>query len=70
MTAKEKAIKLCDKFAATLFNTEHAQECALICVEEIINNRSSDDSSYVDENGKGWDWDLYWQEVKEEISNL
>jgi hypothetical protein len=68
MTPKEKAIELVDKYLRTYpiginptvtisYTTNEAKQCALIAVDEII-----------DECRVGMDW--FWQEVKEEIELL
>ena len=69
MNAKEKAEELVLKFLRVenntpkWFNTHIAKQCALIAVDEIINNVLV-----------GIDlpstWGNYWQEVKTEINNL
>ena len=72
MTAKEKAKELYEKIYFLKVNNsgcwmfkEAAKECALICVNVILN----------DVGAKDWELDTgtntnYWQEVKEEINNL
>ncbi len=71
MTPKEKAIELIEKYRDVSIsfvdsiegtcdmrmNNEDAKECALIAVDEII-----------DECRAGMDW--FWEEVKQEIQNL
>lgn len=65
MTPKEKAILLVNRFYATLLRNDHLQsynaskECALISVDEIINEPAYADSG-----------SIYWQQVKQEIENL
>lgn len=75
MKAKDKAIELINKFSGYVssetmlkHNDENrkqsnAKECALICVDEILNsepiNPSHEDSAY-----------RYWEEVKQEIEKL
>ena len=59
MTPKEKAKELIDKYLNadyTDINIHGAKQCALIAVDEIL-----------EECRIGMDW--YWQEVKEEINN-
>ena len=71
MTPKEKAKELINKFlnskpssgSYVSINTEHAKQCALICVDEIINQRPQLPSSYTSTIE-------YWQEVKKEIEAL
>ena len=68
MTAKEKAKELFDRFyeiepVEPIYfgvNIGQAKQCALICVDEIIEAESN---YYPNEIN-------YWQEVKEEISKL
>jgi hypothetical protein len=57
MTPQEKAEELVDKFSLVgLQQRNEGLACALICVEEIIEN---------------YDTTLaFWQEVKKEIENL
>jgi hypothetical protein len=57
MTPKEKAKELVNKFCATRLYDEQAKQCALISVDEIIEECV-------------WDWTEYWQEVKQEIEKL
>jgi len=67
MTPKEKAIELFDKYCLELktegnefgyyTNTIQAKKCALIAVDEIL-----------EECRLEKDW--YWQEVKQELENL
>jgi len=67
MTPKEKAEDLVDKQRTILDPldmgdyTHLAKQCALICVEEIMNSTG------------GFLWDIevkYWQQVKQEIEKL
>ena len=64
MIPKEKAIELFDKFNkpdTTHYPYVHnAQQCALIAVDEIIDNIVDDDKQVLN----------YWAEVKQEIKNL
>lgn len=74
MNCKEKAEDLVNK--CTLFSgglkalsdgaKRHAKQCAIICVEEIINSQWA--LSPFSE--KGTPWTLYWQSVKTEIEKL
>ena len=62
MTPKEKAIELVDKYIQTNGNSFFAKQCALIAVDEIINNDGfTKFDDYLTE---------YWQEVKQEIEKL
>ncbi len=72
MTAKEKAKELYFKYylqvADGSFPEYNAKQCALIAVDEIINNNSKIpgdlDGLHIMENT------LFWEEVKHEIKNL
>jgi len=77
MTPKEKAIELVDRyyslFSLELENTidiTEAQKCALIALDEILNNSVN----YIAYDGvvdnELWVDDEYWQEVKQEIENI
>jgi hypothetical protein len=64
MTAKEKAIRLVEKYYAFIDFSEvyqpsskSAKNCALICVDEILEFHDRIDVKY-------------WKEVKQEILNL
>jgi hypothetical protein len=77
MTPKEKAIELVDRYYS-LFSLEfentiditEAQKCALIALDEILNNSVN----YIAYDGvvdnELWVDDEYWQEVKQEIENI
>jgi hypothetical protein len=62
MEAKEKAENLVLKFlrvennTPNWFNTHIAKQCAIIAVEEVLNEPDSSE--------------VYWQQVKTEINNL
>jgi hypothetical protein len=57
MTPQEKAKELVDKFTVVgLQQRNEGLACALICVDEIIENYDT--------------FLAYWQEVKKEIENL
>ncbi len=66
MTAKEKAKELVNKMVCNIpqhyDEYQQAKDCALICVEEIIESVTSD---WVHDKNKE-----YWQEVKKEIEKL
>lgn len=61
MTPKEKAKELVHTYEKWTLS-EYACECALIAVEEILDNRGV--PFYFEDNYK------YWQEVKQEINKL
>ena len=69
MTAKEKAKELVGKFLNEQNNTEEiseAKQCALICVDEILENITEEVMTY-----KPFMMNTdYWQEVKQEINKL
>jgi hypothetical protein len=81
MTSKEKAIELVNKMFAppncVIINRRQfgktflAKQCALIAVDEILNNNCG---SYTDEsnatNNEIYCDEYYWQEVKTEIEKL
>ena len=70
-TTKEKAIELVERFLALKkinpnaitrpYNWQEAKQCALICVDEILEIKSVYHSIELDN---------YWQEVKQEIEKL
>ena len=64
MTPKEKAMEIAMKFDEK-GETDNAKQCALICVEEIIEQIRllNHDSHFRTLNS-------YWQEVKKEIEKL
>ena len=67
MTPKEKAEELVEIYDSTLTYLESklkAKQCALIAVDEILNN--IDFTSMIN----GTDDYNFWQEVKEEIEKL
>ena len=70
MTPKEKAEELHNKFykineGVNLIYFEEAKQCALIAVEEILDNFPNEFwDEYLIDNFK------YWQEVKKEIEVL
>ena len=65
MTAKDKAKELVDRFLGITYNWQAAKQCALICVDEIINTYPTPWSSLDIDPQKE-----YWQEVKQEIEKL
>lgn len=79
MTPKEKASELFEKIRMGIWKNgnphhinDHAKECALICVEELILSTHS----YRWHQELGWDeisdefTQNYWGKVKEEIQKL
>lgn len=71
MTPKEKAIELQFKYWKNADLTpEQAQQCALIAVDEILNNSTSYNAYDGVLNNELWADDEYWQEVKQEIEKL
>ena len=73
MSAKEKAIELVDRYSELGIGHPTslllAKQCALIAVDEIINNIPCRE----DYSSNGWvliDNTEYWKEVKKEIINL
>ena len=79
MTAKEKAFELVEKFdehtfkPSPLFNPNfkepfyHSKQCALLCVDEIIEQWEYIDTYLADLSGTLNPNLKYWQEVKIEI---
>jgi hypothetical protein len=75
MTPKEKAKELVEKFmpfisgadryntTLGIYDTEISKQCALIAVDELIKSSPQKPRSYTDTM-------LYWEEVKQEISNI
>ena len=74
MTPKEKAEELFDKFNnpdRTNYPYSHnAQQCALIAVDEILNEYAHAENHIEDIMGKISIYIKYWQEVKQEIEAL
>ena len=71
MTAKEKAEELVERFLETQSNTEElydAKQCALICVDEIINTGVHTD--YIKVDGYMLSLFEFYTEVKQEIEKL
>ena len=76
MTAKEKAIELvesflpysdyneCDVFTQRENQLKNAKQCALICVDEIIEEILSTPNVYE------LDTYYYWKDVKQEVNQL
>jgi hypothetical protein len=64
MTAKDKAMEIAMKFDKK-GETDNAKQCALICVDEIINTYPSPWSSLDVDPQKD-----YWEEVKQEIYKI
>ena len=73
MNPKEKAKELVKKFSHKLpyysekDNTEKSKQCALICVEEIIDSEPMEDFGCSDSGTEYRSTDEFWQEVKQEI---
>ena len=63
MTAKEKAIELYNKFWGAYQHDPVSHECALICVDEIL-------EALEHHTWQNKDWVRYYNEVKEEINKL
>ena len=76
MTPKEKAIELIDKFKVLdseghVLSWSCAKECALICVNEILETTKEEYQQVVDqEYRKSTRHNQYWQQVKQEIEKL
>ena len=65
MTPKEKAKELVDKMHSKMYSDGiyDAKQCALICVDEIIEEIKEWNMSVIDYQNRI----EYWQEVKQEI---
>ena len=68
MTPKEKAIELVEDMhdAPEMGYNEHAKQCALIAVDEIIDS----EPQYEWSNDYWKNPNDFWKEVKQEIENL
>jgi hypothetical protein len=68
MTPKDKALELVEDMhdAPEVGYNEHAKQCALIAVEEIL----SDYKNYLMHENTEYKGLMYWQEVKKEIELL
>lgn len=64
MTPREKAKELVGRFLQHRYTNEDSKECALICVDEILNDNPNIHSLRDRLNHK------YWTEVKREIEKL
>jgi hypothetical protein len=73
MNAREKASELIVDFQlkCKTLNYQEAKQCALIAVDEILNNNCG---SYTDEanatNSKIYCDEYFWQDVKSELRSL
>ena len=76
MTPKEKATELFNKFSLNYYHVTNAKQCALICVDEIINNmklvhKPEYTSIFIQEQYLDlYEAIEYYQEVKQEIEKL
>ena len=68
MTPKEKAIEIIDRFYIEVKFYEKAKQCALICVDEIMNLGLLYGDAPFGDGGK--QFYSYWQQVKTEIKKL
>ncbi len=68
MTPKEKALELVEDMqnAPEIGYNEHAKQCALIAVDEILLSQFQFDMMSI----YGTPFNHYWQEVKKEIEAL
>tara|TARA_R110000772_G_scaffold89748_3_gene185779 strand:+ start:167 stop:361 length:195 start_codon:yes stop_codon:yes gene_type:complete len=64
MNPKEKAKELFDRFLERRYTDEDAKECALICVDEILETLNNITPTTEET------FESYWREVKQEIENL
>ena len=70
MTPKEKAVNIVEKYSLLFWNNgicdyEQAKQCALISVDEILNNEKNYMVGYSEILH-----DEYWNAVKQEIEKL
>jgi hypothetical protein len=85
MTPKEKANELVQKYARLDHGLDeekwkgtqvrydgHHKQCAIICVDVLLNDIESKDWIDTDELGSVWikSVDTYWLEVKQELEKL
>jgi len=77
MEAKDKAKELVSKFRGWAMegirsnsNFHAAKECAIICVDEIINFGSKNSNWGIGEPYNSISHKGYWEQVKQEIENL
>jgi hypothetical protein len=68
MNYKEKAIEIIDRFYIEVKFYERAKQCALICVDEIMNLGLLYGDAPFGDGGK--QFHSYWQQVKTEIEKL
>lgn len=73
MTPKEKAEELVERmYACAEINEFTAKRCALVAVDELINEYESN----ICYRGYDYDWEMwdmerdYWKEVKQEIEKI
>ena len=64
MNPKEKAKELFDRFLERRYTDEDAKECALICVDEILETLNNITPTTEET------FESYWREVKQEIEKL
>ena len=70
MTPKEKAEELVTKMLKELFDLDLAKQCALIAVDEILNDYSYMQNVRNANSNQIHSRRVYWQEVKQEIVKL
>lgn len=70
MTAKEKAIELYEFFEGYPLTIDWVKQCAIKCVDEIIESNPMEDFGCSDSGTEYRSTDEFWQEVKEEIEKL
>lgn len=71
MTAKEKAEKLVQRMQAQRYmSLGAATQCALICVDEIIESNPMEEFGCSDSGTEYRSTDEFWEEVKQEINKL
>ena len=71
MTPKEKAEELVERlYGCAEINEHKAKQCALIAVDEILNDYSYMQNVRNANSNQIHSRRVYWQEVKQEITNL
>ena len=71
MTAKEKAEKLVERMQAQRYmSLGAAAQCALICVDEIIDSEPMEEVGCSDSGTEYRSTEEFWKEVKKEIRKL
>lgn len=77
MTPKDKAVELLNKFRESIYNSNMysgqevtVMECALICVDEILNSQPTKPCEEGDLYDNMVSAESYWKQVKKELEKL